>query len=53
MWSHLPLRSLIDLQRKAALEKAGAEIKALYDYGDGPAADRLLDELGERIRLWR
>lgn len=53
MWNHLSPKSLIDLQRKAALEQMGGrEARDLLAYGDGPGADRILDEMAERQRSW-
>jgi hypothetical protein len=53
MWTQLPVRSLIDMQRQAAVQAMGAEIRRLYDEGYHVDADRMLDELSERIRGWR
>jgi very-short-patch-repair endonuclease len=53
MWSHLPVRNLIDMQRQATVQAMGVEIVRLYDEGYRVDADRLLDELGERLRGWR
>jgi very-short-patch-repair endonuclease len=53
MWTHLPVRSLIDMQRQAAVQAMGAEIVRLYEEGYHVDADRMLDELSERLRGWR
>jgi hypothetical protein len=53
MWSHLPLRSLIDMQRRQAIQDAGAEIAQLHADGYDADADRLLDELHVRIESWK
>jgi hypothetical protein len=52
VWDHLPARSLIDLQRIAALEKMGQEASRLYIEGYLVDADRVLDEINERKRSW-
>jgi hypothetical protein len=52
MWDWLPIRSFIDMQRKAAVQAMGEQIVRLYDEGYHADADRLLDELSERLRGW-
>lgn len=52
MWAHLPIRSLIDLQRRAAVVEMGEKARRLRAEGYDVDADRVLDELGERIRSW-
>ena len=53
MWTHLPVRNLIDLQRMAAVKAMGQQAKALYDEGYHVDGDRVLDELNDRRRQWR
>lgn len=53
MWSYLPISSLIDMQRRAAVEKTGEQIRRLYEQGYVVDGDRLLDELGERMAQWQ
>ena len=52
MWSHLPVRDLIDLQRKAAIDEMGERARRLLAEGYAVDADRVLDEMAERIRGW-
>lgn len=52
LWNHIPVRSLIDLQRAAALEAMGREARALLAEGYAVDADRVLDEMAERRRAW-
>lgn len=52
LWSHLPVQSLIDRQRQAALAEMGERARALLADGYGVDADRVLDEMGERVRSW-
>jgi hypothetical protein len=52
MWSHLPARNLIDLQRKAALEHMGQRARSLLAEGYAVDADRVLDEMSERRQRW-
>lgn len=52
MWSQLPARNLIHLQRMAWLAAAQREIKELHEDGYSVEVDCLLDELNERIRSW-
>lgn len=53
MWSHLPVRSLIDKQRLAAVEAMGRRALALHEEGYPVDRDRVLDELSDRLRSWR
>jgi hypothetical protein len=53
LWNHLPVRSLIDIQRRAALEQMGEQARLLLAEGYAVDADRVLDEMNERRRQWR
>jgi hypothetical protein len=52
MWSHLPVRSLIGIQRDAAVAQMGEEARALLAAGYAVDADRVLDGIADRIRSW-
>lgn len=52
MWSHLPVRDLIGLQRKAAIDEMGERARRYLEEGYPVDADRVLDEMAERIRGW-
>jgi hypothetical protein len=52
VWSHLPVRSLIGLQRDAAVAQMGEEARALLAAGYAVDADRVLDGIADRIRSW-
>jgi predicted kinase len=52
MWNHLPVRNLIDMQRRAALEQMGEQARLLLAEGYAVDADRVLDEMNERKRAW-
>lgn len=53
MWDHMTARSLVHLQRLAALRALGEEAKRLHDEGYTVDADRVLDEMLERKRAWQ
>lgn len=52
MWDYLPARNLIWLQRIAALRSMEDECRRLLVEGYAVDADRLLDEIAERRRVW-
>lgn len=52
MWDHLPYRSLIDRQRVEALKTMGERARVLLAEGYVVDADRVLDEMAARMRLW-
>lgn len=52
LWNHLPVRSLIDMQRQAALTEMGERARRLLAEGYGVDADRVLDEMVDRERSW-
>jgi hypothetical protein len=52
MWSHLPLRGLLDVQRAQALYEMGERARVLLAEGYAVDADRVLDEMVERRRSW-
>jgi hypothetical protein len=47
-----PVRSLIGLQRDAAVAQMGEEARALLAAGYAVDADRVLDGIADRIRSW-
>jgi hypothetical protein len=53
MWDHLSARNLVALQRIAALRAMGEEARQLLQEGYAVDADRVLDEIAERKRIWR
>lgn len=53
MWDHMTARSLVHLQRLAALRALGEEAKRLHDEDYTVDADRVLDEMLERKRAWQ
>ncbi len=53
MWDHLTARSLVDLQRRAALASMQEELLRLHREGYSVEADRVLDALIERQRSWK
>jgi hypothetical protein len=53
MWDHLTPQSIMDLQRKAALQHMGEEAKRLLDEGYSADADRILDEMLARFDFTR
>jgi hypothetical protein len=52
VWSHLPVRNIIDKQRLAAVEAMGQRALALHEEGYPVDRDRVLDELSDRLRSW-
>lgn len=53
MWSDLPVRNLVSMQRQAAIAQVGREVKRLHEEGYAVEADKLLEQLHERIQIWR
>jgi hypothetical protein len=53
MWSDLPARNLLGLQRQAAVKATGRQVRALLAEGYDVDADQLLDELHQRIQSWK
>ena len=49
LWEHLSNFSVTDFQRAITIHAMGTEIKKLHDEGYSVDADRLLDELHERL----
>ena len=52
MWDYLPIKSLMDMQRKEAVLKMGMEAKELYDQGYYVDCDRKLEEIHTRMSSW-
>jgi hypothetical protein len=52
VWDYLPISSLMDMQRRETVRQAGERIQRLHEEGYSVEADRMLDELGERMRSW-
>jgi len=52
MWAHLPVRSLIDMQRREAFLRMGEHARELLADGYPMDADRVLDEMNDRRRGW-
>jgi len=52
MWGHLPVLTLIDMQRQETIRQAGARILRLQEEGYMVDADRELDALADRMRAW-
>lgn len=53
MWDYLPISSLMDMQRRETVRQAGERILRLHEEGYSVDADRVLDELGERMQAWQ
>lgn len=52
MWDFITPANLMDFQRRAALEQMGERARALLAEGYAVDADRVLDEMVERMRSW-
>lgn len=50
---HLSNLDLVDAERAIAIRAIGTEAKKLYDEGYTVDADRLLDELSDRLKRWK
>lgn len=52
MWSYLPIGTLIDFQRRTAFQEMGQQARKFLADGYSVEADRVLDKMCERRRLW-
>lgn len=52
MWAYLTPANLIDIQRACALREMGLRARALLAEGYAADADRILDDLNDRMADW-